>query len=136
MWMLAFASKLFQVALSYVLVQGYDNTQQSYRSAPKLTWKDRLLGRAFNAHVNHFEALIYFSAAVLLSMTAGLNPAQSAEVDKLANAFIAVRIMYNGIYLVAFNEPLSFVRSAIFAVGFAIVFNIFDISGANPFLNK
>jgi uncharacterized MAPEG superfamily protein len=123
------------VILSYVLVKDYDNAQQSYRTATKLNWRDRLLERAYNAHLNHFEALIYFSAAVLLSMTAGLTPAQSGEVNKLATLFIVVRIAFNGVYLVAFNEPLSIVRSSIFWMGMIIVLNIFEISGGNPFVN-
>lgn len=135
-WMLTFASKVLQVVLSYVLVKDYDNAQHSYRTATKFTWRDRLLGRAYNAHLNHFEALIYFSAAVLMSTTAGLSATQSGEVNKLATLFIVVRIVFNGVYLVAFNETLSIVRSSIFWMGMIIVFNIFEISGGNPFVNK
>lgn len=122
MWILTLASKVLQESIK---LSSFNEIHMELLYL--------LLERAYDAHLNQFEALIYFSAAVLMSATAGLSRAQTKEVNQLATAFIAVRIM---VYLFAYNEQLSVVRSSVFWVGIAIVFNIFDISDGNQFVSK
>lgn len=84
-----------------------------------------MVQRAYNAHC---EAFIAFSAAILLSIaTSNLG----GEIDRLANAFVVVRIAYNLVYIAAYNKPLSVIRSAVWTFGIIIIFKIFYIGGAD-----
>ena len=135
------ASKVVHAILAIVLTKKYDNTQASYRSGGGISgkadcvdkWKVALVQRAYNAHLNHFEALVYFSVAVLMSASANLSKEMSAEVDQLANAFLVARALYQVAYLAAFNEPLSVIRSGIFALGVSISMNIMFLAGGKFF---
>ncbi len=89
--------------------------------------------RALSAHNNHFEAFIGFSAAVLLCLVK--KDTDLAELTILCNGFIFVRILYNIVYLIAFNAPLSVVRTGVFSVGIIIVLRIFTL-GAGDIMNK
>ena len=95
-------------------------------------WKAAAVQRAYNAHCNQLEAFAGFSAATLLALTnAALSEQTLAEITQLANAFLYVRLLYNAAYILAFNRPLSAVRSAVFTVGIVIIFKMFALAGAN-----
>jgi uncharacterized MAPEG superfamily protein len=83
--------------------------------------------------LNQIEAFIGFAVAILLAETTTLSTAQSAEIHQLANAFIFIRVLYNIVYILAFNDAFAMIRSTIFAVGITIVFNILFIAGGNFF---
>lgn len=96
-------------------------------------WKTAAIQRAYNAHCNQLEAFAGFSAATLLALSnaAKLSEHALSEITQLANAFLYVRLLYNAAYILAFNRPLSAVRSAVFTVGIVIVFKIFALAGAD-----
>jgi uncharacterized MAPEG superfamily protein len=75
-------------------------------------------GRAYGAHLNHFEAFPFFAAAVIIAHIVG---GASALVNWLAVAFIVVRVFYTAMYLTD-RQPL---RSASFFVGLGISIVIF-----------
>jgi uncharacterized MAPEG superfamily protein len=68
-----------------------------------------------------------FTAAMLLAFTSK-TPIDATELQFLANAFIFVRIAYIISYVLAFNAPLSGIRSAIWLTGVGIVLRIFSLS--------
>lgn len=52
----------------------------------------------------------------------------SNELNLLCNAFLIIRVIYNIVYILAFNIPLSTIRSAVWTVGLAIIFRIFTLA--------
>lgn len=130
---LVFFSKLLHALLSLGLLQKYDIVQAGYRNAstsPTSKWAEKTVVRAYNAHMNQWEAFICFSSAVLLALVKNVA---SKELQKLTNAFLFVRLMYNMSYIVAFNEPLSMIRSTVFTIGVVIIFSIFSLSVGSIF---
>jgi uncharacterized MAPEG superfamily protein len=81
-------------------------------------YKDPFRARALGAHQNGFETFPLFAAAVILAQMRG---ARQPVVDGLAVAFLIVRIAYVAAYLA--DRPR--LRSALFAVGFAVTLAIF-----------
>ena len=140
-FLMTLASKFVHAILSIVLTQKYDVTQATYRVGGGVSgkvdgvdkWKVALIQRAYNAHQNSFEALTYFSAAVLMAAATNLSKDVSAEVDQLANAFLVARALYQVAYLAAFNEPLSIIRSATFGLAVSISVNIMFLAGGKFF---
>ena len=136
MFGLVYVSKFLQAFLSIILLGSYDNVQATYRTkgADKAsTFLQRLVNRAYNAHQNQIEAFIGFSVAVCLALLSGVR---ETELAPLANAFLAVRVVYNVVYILAFNAPLSFVRSAVFTVGVIITIRIFQLAVGNDMYYK
>ncbi|CAN7149280.1 MAPEG family protein [Pseudoduganella sp. LjRoot289] len=70
----------------------YDNKMPRDWSARQTGWKKRALA----AHLNGYEALPLFVAAVLLAQTAHVD---QARVDMLALAFIGIRVLYSAVYM-------------------------------------
>lgn len=136
MFLVLYGSKFVQVCLSFLLLKKYDNVNSSHRYGPKgdqernADWKQRAVQRAFSAHSNHWEAFISFSVAVLLALFKGVDKREGGreELTLLANAFIHVRLLYNVVFVLAFNEPLSFIRSSVWTVGFVIILRIFTLA--------
>ncbi len=129
MFLIVYMSKYVQVGLSLILSGFYDNVQASFRvggkGTKKDTWREKTVQRAFNAHQNQWEAFIGFSIAVILAL---INIKDTAELDILVNAFIISRVVYNVVYVLAFNPPLSILRSVVWLTGISIVFRIFYLS--------
>jgi len=120
---LVYLSKVLHVFLSFVLSRKYDIVQAGYRSGGVVTHK--AVSRAYNAHCNAFEAFMGFSVAVLLALQL---KGDSDELRMLGNAFVYIRLVYNGVYIVAGNSALAVVRSAVFSVGMVIVLKIFSLA--------
>mmetsp|Transcript_19811 Transcript_19811/g.28491 ORF Transcript_19811/g.28491 Transcript_19811/m.28491 type:complete len:164 (-) Transcript_19811:115-606(-) len=129
-FMIAYAAKAIHVALSVLLCGKYDAVQASFRTSggSKGTWKEKTAARAFAAHMNSLEAFVGFSVAVIMAFIAGVK---SDEFVQLCNAFVLVRCAYVLIYVVAFNFPLSVLRSSVFAVGFAITLQIMTLGAGD-----
>jgi uncharacterized MAPEG superfamily protein len=81
-------------------------------------YKDPFRARALGAHQNGIETFPLFAAAVILAEMRGVR---QPVVDGLAVAFLVVRIAYVAAYL----KDRARLRSAIFAVGFAVTLAIF-----------
>lgn len=96
----------------------------SYDNADPRGWLEKQTGfrqRAVAAQHNSFEAFPFFAAAVLI---AHVQHAAQAQVDLLAVAFIAARVLYLAMYLA--NLPT--LRSLTWFLGFGCVFALFAIS--------
>lgn len=129
-FLLIYFSKVIHVNLSYALKGDYDLVQANYRSgadAVAATWKSKTIQRAYAAHENTWEAFISFSAAILLALNSGAESSHGAELEKLANAFVFVRVAYIVVYVLAASKPVAVIRSAVFLVGLAILLRIFSI---------
>lgn len=70
-------TKFLMMVLSICLLNKYDNVQASYKQLtgsvvgahnPYDVWAKRMVQRAYNAHMNTFEAFCHFSIAVLLCL--------------------------------------------------------------------
>jgi uncharacterized MAPEG superfamily protein len=126
-----FIAKFLQGVLSVVLTGKYDNVQANHRTGgfskdgQKQTFGQKTAARAWNAHMNSWEAFATFSAAVILAL---VSVGDSTQLRVLANAFVAVRFVYNFVYVLAFNNALAVVRTAVFFVGLAIVLQIFALA--------
>lgn len=135
MFGLIYASKFAQALLSLLLLQRYDNVQATFRVGSKKggkdSWQERTVQRAWNAHLNHWEAFTGFAVAMILALIAVKD---TTELTVLANAFILIRVAYNAAYILAFNAPLSMIRSAIFVAGMVILVKIFAL-GVPAILN-
>lgn len=129
MFLMVYLSKYVQLGLSLLLLQRYDNVQATFRVGAKKggkdNWQERVVQRAFSAHQNQWEAFIGFSSAVILALN---SVKDTTELDILVNAFIFTRVMYNVVYLLAFNAPLSVIRSVVWLTGITIIFRIFALS--------
>jgi uncharacterized MAPEG superfamily protein len=77
--------------------------------------------RAYWAHLNMFEAFPAFAAAVIISH---LAHASQASIDKLAIAFIVLRIVYLLLYL----QNWATARSVVWTAGFGCVIGLFVIT--------
>ena len=77
--------------------------------------------RAVGAHKNAFEALAVFAPAVLVAHVAGADPLWAA---RLAETFVAVRVLHGVFYL----ADLDLLRSSAFAVGMACAVGLFALA--------
>lgn len=129
MFALLYLSKFVMAGLSFALVGKYDNVQANFRNGGFVgqSWGHKAVQRAYNAHLNHWEAFTGFSVAMILALIR-VGADRHQELAVLGNAFLLVRVAFNVVYIVAHNEPLSFVRSAVFGVGLVILVRIFTIA--------
>jgi len=91
-------------------------TQDRYDNANPRIWEERQSGwrkRAVAAHLNGFEALPLFIAAVILAQQAHAN---QDRIDIMAMAFVVVRVAYSVIYI----SNLATLRSLVWGAGVAI----------------
>lgn len=77
--------------------------------------------RAYNAHLNGFEAFPAFAAAVLLAEASG---AAQGTVDLLALVFIAARVAHGLLYI----ADQSTLRSVVWSVGMGCVLGLFGLA--------
>jgi uncharacterized MAPEG superfamily protein len=114
---------LLAILLPYVTV-GIAKWTRRYDNVAPRDWEATLEGRArraYHAHLNHFEALPAFAAAVII---AHLAPAPQGSVDAIAVAFVAVRIAYTGAYL----ADRATLRSLLWMAGMGCVVALFVVA--------
>jgi uncharacterized MAPEG superfamily protein len=78
-----------------------------YDNRDPRSWQSRLSGlpaRAHAAHLNSFEALPLFAAAVIIAVQAG---ADGDRINALAMAFIALRVGYGVCYIADWSNLRS-----------------------------
>jgi uncharacterized MAPEG superfamily protein len=92
---------------------GFDNAEP--RDMSVFTGKSR---RAWNAHINSFEALPFFAAGVILAEYRG---AAQTWVDILALLFVIIRFVYVYLYL----ENKAQLRSSVFSLGLLVTIALF-----------
>ncbi len=98
--------------------------RRDFDNAEPRAWLDKQTGvrrRADYAHRNHFEALPFFAAAVLVAQQVG---APQGQIDIAALVFIAARILYTVLYLT--DKPSA--RSAVWIIGYLSVIALFVIA--------
>lgn len=87
-----------------------------YDNAHPRDWEGRQSGwmrRAHAAHLNGFEALPLFIAAVILAQQANAN---QDSIDILAMAFVLIRVVYSVIYI----SNLSTLRTLVWGAGVGV----------------
>ncbi|MGU7772052.1 MAPEG family protein [Burkholderia sp. MR1-5-21] len=94
--------------------KGYDNHTPRDYLAKLAGWR----ARAQAAHMNAWEALALFTAALVVAWHAG---ASAHRVDQLAIAFVAIRIVYTLLYLLNWAA----LRSLVWFAGMACVAGLF-----------
>jgi len=95
-----------------------------YDNRDPRSWQARLSGmpqRAHAAHLNSFEALPLFAAAVIIAHLAG---AAQAQVDGLALAFIALRLGYGVCYIAGW----ALLRSLVWLAALGCCIGLFAIA--------
>ena len=115
-WMILVAASLpyLTAAMAKLWGSGYDNAQPRAWATTLTGWR----ARAYAAHQNHFEAFPPFAAAVIVATLTNASP---PLVDRLAIAFVLIRIAYTAIYIRG-NHTL---RSAAWALGFVCIIALF-----------
>ncbi len=99
---------IFAVPANLELGTGYTSSARDYPPSKSLSVKTGRLQRAMN---NHFEALILFTAAVVVVT---LGDQSTAFTRGCAWAYLAARVIYVPAYYLGWRPW----RSAIFGVGF------------------
>jgi uncharacterized MAPEG superfamily protein len=97
--------------------RGFDNRD------PR-SWQSRLSGmpqRAHAAHLNSFEALPLFAAAVIIAHVGG---AEQSRIDALALAFVGLRLGFGACYLADWATLRSLVWVAALGCCVALFFII------------
>ena len=95
-----------------------------YDNADPRQWADRQAGwmkRAHAAHLNGFEALPLFIAAVILAQQAHAN---QDSIDILAMAFVVIRVTYSIIYI----SNLATLRTLVWVAGIGVSLAILSLS--------
>lgn len=90
--------------------------QDHYDNTHPRDWESRQVGwrrRAHAAHLNGFEALPLFIAAVILAQQAHAN---QDRIDILAMAFVVIRVAYSIIYI----SNLAVLRSVMWFAGVGV----------------
>lgn len=133
MFLVIYFAKAMHVLCSVLLVKKYDNVQCNHANTPggvegNTLRNVRTTQRALNAHKNSWEAFISLSVAVLLALQQGKD---SPELQRIVNLFVFVRVAYIFVYIIAYNEALSLIRSAVFAVGMILLVQIFTIGAGD-----
>lgn len=116
LWCLLVAAVL-PLASAAVAKAGFKNFD-NHHPREWLSRQQGLRARANAAQQNSWEALAVFTAAVA---AAHISDAPQDTVDALAVAFIAVRIVYTGLYIA--DRPT--LRSVTWLVGFALCVALF-----------
>jgi uncharacterized MAPEG superfamily protein len=93
----------------------YDNNSPRAWEAQLVGWQQR----AIAAHANGFEALPLFIAGVLFAQ---MGPGDAARIDTLAIAFVGLRVVYVGLYLLNQGNLRTLVWSAAVACNVALFF--------------
>lgn len=88
-------------------------------------WKAKMISRAYGAHANTWEAFAGFSAAVLMAVAGNK---EVPDLLALCNAFLWVRVAYVPVYVLAFNFPLSVLRSSVYFVGLVLTLKVMGIA--------
>lgn len=94
---------------------GYDNRDPRAWLARQSAWR----ARANAAQANSFEALPFFIGAVVMAFQLGADP---SRIDRLAMVFVALRIVYIGLYVGGHASLRSLVWAAALGVNVAILF--------------
>ena len=113
-WMLLLAALLPYLTVGLAKSGGVDNRAPRVGLEGLSGWRRR----ADWAHRNHFEAFPAFAAAVLV---AELAHAPQARIDLLAGIFVALRLVYTGLYI----ADQATLRSIVWALGFVAVIWLF-----------
>jgi uncharacterized MAPEG superfamily protein len=87
--------------------------------------KERII-RAEGAQQNGFENLPFYAAAVTAGNFAGLAP---QTMNMLSGAYLAIRTIYNLVYINGDTAALAGARTTIYTIGVGLVCTIFVMAG-------
>ena len=116
LWCVMFATVL--PLLSAAIAKAGDRSFDNRQPRAWLAAQTGLRARANAAQQNSWEALMVFAAGVF---AAHLSGGPQPIVDKIAVAFIAVRVLYIGFYV----ADLSTLRSIVWLAGYVLSLSLF-----------
>ena len=125
---LAYWCVLIAGLLPYMTIAVAKWGKRDYDNSEPRAWLDKQSGfsrRADYAHRNHFEALPFFAAAVIIAHQ--VHAAQTT-LNTLALVFIAARLLYTFCYLA--NKPS--LRSMAWVIGYVAVIALFVLAAITP----
>ena len=118
-WCILIAAMLpYPVVMLAKARRDYDNRAPREQLAQTEGYRKRAHWAQFNA----FEAFPPFAAAVIVAQ---LQQAPQATIDTLALAFITMRVLHAGFYVM--DKPT--LRSIVWSLGFACVVGLFVVAG-------
>jgi len=117
-WMLLAAVVLYLLTIAPFKPLGHREFDNSKPRDPEF-YANPLRARALGAHLNGIETFPFFAAAVLL---AEFRVAPQHLIDELAVAFILLRLLFVGAYLLDYPTLRTLLWNAGFAINLAIFF--------------
>jgi uncharacterized MAPEG superfamily protein len=115
-WMLLAAVLIYLLTLAPFKPLGYREFDNA-KPRDAAFWEKPLRARALGAYQNGIETFPFFAAAVLL---AEFRAAPQQLIDMLAVGFVALRLLFVGVYLANFAWIRTLIWNAAFAVNIAI----------------
>ena len=118
---------LFAILIPYLLtgIAKYGNGFNNAANTSPRKWQANLDGwgaRAHYAHLNGFEVLPCFAAAVIIAHLAAVAPQRT--IDILALVFIASRLAHGATYIAGMGRW----RTLAFGIGMACILGLFIVS--------
>ena len=92
-----------------------------------------LIARLHGCHQNGLEAFSYFAAAVALCVASGV---EEAKIDRLANIFLAQRVIYSYVYATGTQKWKGYARFGLFLTSFSTAFHMLNRAAAAYKLKK
>jgi uncharacterized MAPEG superfamily protein len=117
-WTIFAAVILYLLTVAPVKAIGYRTFDNSNPRDPKF-YNPGVASRALGAHINGIETFPFFAVAVLL---AEFRHAPQNRIDVLAIAFVGVRLLFVGAYLIDWPTTRTLLWNLGFAVNTAIFF--------------
>ncbi|KAF2028658.1 hypothetical protein EK21DRAFT_113672 [Setomelanomma holmii] len=126
-WLLSIAPHFYAASLGKFDNKNprtYTSDTEADQSIDKAT-KAKII-RAEGAQQNGFENIGLFAAAVVIGNVAKLP---NSTLNTLSAAYLASRVVYNGLYIAGTSDMLSNARSVTFLTGVGIIWTFFIQSG-------
>ena len=122
--LLCYVPHVVKIPLVFSKTRKYDvrNTRVAVADAMDSTPEGRLIARAQSAHLNALENYPLYAAAVLAALHAG---APAAPLGVACSAYLALRVLYTGLFLAGSSLPIAYTRSLTWLASMVVIGSIF-----------